>query len=148
MPTNTVRLHRVLRAKPDKVYRAFTDAEAMARWLPPNGFTCKVDHLDAEVGGTYRMSFRNFSTGKGHSFGGRYLELVPGERLRYTDAFDDPSLPGEMQTTVSLRAVSCGTELNVVQEGLPEVIPLELCYLGWQESLEHLARLVEPEIPD
>jgi uncharacterized protein YndB with AHSA1/START domain len=148
MPTNTVRLHRVLRAKPDKVYRAFTDAEAMARWLPPNGFTCKVDHLDAEVGGTYRMSFRNFSTGKGHSFGGRYLELVPGERIRYTDAFDDPSLPGEMQTTVSLRAVSCGTELNVVQEGLPEVIPPELCYLGWQESLDHLARLVEPEIPD
>jgi uncharacterized protein YndB with AHSA1/START domain len=148
MPTNTVRLHRVLRAKPDKVYRAFTDAEAMARWLPPNGFTCKVDHLDAEVGGTYRMSFRNFSTGKGHSFGGRYLELVPGERIRYTDAFDDPSLPGEMQTTVSLRAVSCGTELNVVQEGLPEVIPPELCHLGWQESLEHLARLVEPEIPD
>ena len=148
MPTNTVRLHRVLRAKPEKVYRAFIEADAMARWLPPNGYTCKVDRLDAKVGGTYRMSFRNFSSGKSHSFGGMYLEIVPGERLRYTDQFDDPNLPGEMQTTVSLREVSCGTELNVVQEGLPEVIPPELCYLGWQDSLDHLARLVEPEIPD
>jgi uncharacterized protein YndB with AHSA1/START domain len=148
MPTNTVRLHRVLRAKPTKVYRAFTEAEAMARWLPPNGFTCTVDHMDAKVGGTYKMAFRNFTTGNGHSFGGRYLELVPGERIRYTDQFDDPNLPGEMVTTVTLREVSCGTELTVVQEGLPEVIPLEACYLGWQESLEHLARLVEPEIPD
>ena len=148
MPTNTVRLHRVLRAKPAKVYRAFLDAEAMARWLPPNGYTCKVDRLDAKVGGTYKMSFRNFGSGKSHSFGGTYLELVPNERLRYTDKFDDPNLPGEMQTTVTLKEVSCGTELNVVQEGLPEVIPPELCYLGWQESLDHLARLVEPEIPD
>ena len=148
MPTNTVRLHRVLRAKPAKVYRAFIDAEAMARWLPPNGYTCKVDRLDAKVGGTYKMSFRNFGSGKSHSFGGTYLELVPNERLRYTDKFDDPNLPGEMQTSVTLREVSCGTELNVVQEGLPEVIPPELCYLGWQESLDHLARLVEPEIPD
>jgi uncharacterized protein YndB with AHSA1/START domain len=148
MPTNTVRLHRVLRAKPAKVYRAFIDAEAMARWLPPNGYTCKVDRLDAKVGGTYKMSFRNFGSGKGHSFGGTYLELVPNERLRYTDKFDDPNLPGEMQTTVTLKEVSCGTELNVMQEGLPEVIPPELCYLGWQESLEHLARLVEPDIPD
>jgi len=148
MPTNTVRLHRVLRAKPAKVYRAFLDAEAMARWLPPNGYTCKVDRLDAKVGGTYKMSFRNFGSGKSHSFGGTYLELVPNERLRYTDKFDDPNLPGEMQTTVTLKEVSCGTELNVVQEGLPEVIPPELCYLGWQESLEHLARLVEPDIPD
>ena len=148
MPTSTVRLHRVLRAKPEKVYRAFLDAEAVARWLPPNGFTCKVDQLDAKVGGTFRMSFRNFSTGNGHSFGGAYLELVAGERIRYTDTFDDANLPGEMLITVSLRAVTCGTELNVVQEGIPEAIPPELCYLGWQESLDHLARLVEPEIPD
>ena len=148
MSDNTVRLHRVLRAKPDKVYRAFVDAEAIARWLPPNGFTCKVDQLDARVGGKFRMSFRNFSTGNGHSFGGTYLELVPGERLLYTDKFDDANLPGEMVTTVTLRAVSCGTELNVVQEGIPDVIPTEMCYLGWQESLDHLARLVEPEIPD
>jgi uncharacterized protein YndB with AHSA1/START domain len=148
MPANTVRLHRVLRAKPEKVYRAFIDAEALARWLPPNGFTCKVEHLDARVGGTYKMSFRNFGTGKGHSFGGTYLELVPGERIRYTDKFDDANLPGEMHTTVSLKQVVCGTELNVVQEGIPEAIPVEMCYLGWQESLEHLARLVEPEIPD
>ncbi len=148
MPTSTVRLHRVLRAKPEKVYRAFLDAEAVARWLPPNGFTCKVDQLDARVAGKFRMSFRNFSTGNGHSFGGTYLELVPGERIRYTDKFDDANLPGEMLTTVSLRAVTCGTELNVVQEGIPEAIPPELCYLGWQESLDHLARLVEPEIPD
>jgi uncharacterized protein YndB with AHSA1/START domain len=120
----------------------------MSRWLPPNGFTCAVDHLDARVGGTFRMAFRNFTTGNGHSFGGEYLELVPGERIRYTDRFDDPNLPGEIVTTVTLQEVSCGTELNVVQEGLPAVIPLEACYLGWQESLEHLARLVEPEIPD
>jgi len=148
MPTGTVHLHRVLRAKPEKVYRAFLDAEAVARWLPPNGFTCKIDQLDARVGGTFRMAFRNFSTGNGHSFGGTYLELVPGERIRYTDTFDDANLPGEMVTTVSLRGVSCGTELNVMQEGIPEAIPPELCYLGWQESLDHLARLVEPEIPD
>ncbi|HEU4625066.1 MAG TPA: SRPBCC family protein [Steroidobacteraceae bacterium] len=147
MSANTVRLHRVLRAKPDKVFRAFTDAEALARWLPPHGFTCKVDQLDAKVGGSFKMSFRNFTSGNRHSFGGKYLELVPNERLKYTDAFDDPNLPGEILTTVMLRAVSCGTELNVVQEGLPEAIPTEQCYLGWQESLEYLARLVEPEIP-
>jgi len=145
---NTVRLHRILRAKPDKVFRAFTEADAMARWLPPSGFTCTVDHLNAELGGTWRMAFRNFTTGNSHSFGGRYLEVVPGQRLRYTDQFDDPGLPGEMVTTVTLRQVSCGAELEVVQEGLPEAIPLELCYLGWQESLEHLARLVEPENSD
>lgn len=148
MAGNTIRLHRVLRARPEKVYRAFLDAEAVARWLPPNGFTCKVERLDATVGGTYRMSFRNFGTGSGHSFGGTYLELVPGERIRYSDSFDDEGLPGEMQTSVTMRAVSCGTELNVTQEGVPEAIPVELCYLGWQESLDHLARLVEPEIPD
>ena len=148
MSANTIRLHRVLRAKPEKVYRAFIDAEALARWLPPNGFTCKVEHLDARVGGTYRMSFRNFGSSKSHSFGGTYLELVPGEHIRYTDKFDDANLPGEMHTTVSLRQVMQGTELNVVQEGIPKAIPVELCYLGWQESLDHLARLVEPEIPD
>jgi uncharacterized protein YndB with AHSA1/START domain len=148
MPTGTVRLHRVLRAKPEKVYRAFLDAEALARWLPPNGYTCKVDHFEGRVGGTFRMSFRNFTSDKRQSFGGTYLELVAGERLRYTDKFDDASLAGEMVTTVTLRAVLCGTELNVVQEGIPEAIPTEFCYLGWQESLEHLARLVEPEIPD
>lgn len=148
MSTGTVRLHRVLRAKPEKVYRAFVDAEALARWLPPNGFTCRVDELDAKVGGTFRMAFRNFSTDKGHAFGGKYLELVPGERLRYTDRFDDANLPGEMVTTITLQAVACGTELNIVQEGIPEAIPTEMCYLGWQDSLEHLARLVEPEIPD
>lgn len=148
MSDNTVRLHRVLRAKPDKIYRAFLDADALARWLPPDGFTCKVDQLDATVGGSFRMSFRNFSTGNGHSFGGTYLELVPGERLRYTDKFDDASLPGEMVTTVTLRPVSCGTEMTVVQQGIPDVIPTEMCYLGWQESLQHLARLVEPEIAD
>ena len=147
MPANTVRLHRVLRAKPEKVYRAFTDAEALARWLPPHGFTCKVDHLDAKVGGSFKMSFRNFTSGNRHAFGGKYLELVPNERLKYTDTFDDPNLKGEMVTTVVLRPVSCGTELNVVQEGIPEMIPAEQCYLGWQESLEYLARLVEPEIP-
>ena len=148
MPTGTVRLHRVLRAKPDKVYRAFLDADAIARWLPPNGFTCRVDQLVAKVGGTFKMAFRNFSTGNGHSFGGTYLELVPGERIRFTDKFDDAKLPGEMVTTVTLRAVVCGTELKIVQEGSPEAIPTEFCYLGWQESLDHLARLVEPEIPD
>lgn len=148
MAGNTIRLHRVLRAKPEKVYRAFVEADALARWLPPNGFTCKVDQLDARVGGTFRMSFTNFTSGNAHAFGGKYLELVPGEKLRYTDAFDDPNLPGEMVTTVGLRAVSCGTEMNVVQEGVPDAIPPESCYLGWQESLAHLARLVEPEIPD
>lgn len=148
MPTGTVRLHRVLRARPEKIYRAFLDAEALARWLPPNGFTCKVEQLDARVGGSFRMAFRNFTTGSSHTFGGRYLELTPDERIRYTDEFDDPDLPGEMVTTVTLRAVACGAELNVVQEGIPEAIPAEFCYLGWQESLEHLARLVEPEIPD
>jgi uncharacterized protein YndB with AHSA1/START domain len=145
---STVQLHRVLRATPDRVYRAFLDADAMAKWLPPNGFTGKVHEMDARVGGGYRMSFTNFSTGKGHSFGGKYLELRPNELIRYTDAFDDPGLPGEMQTTVTLSAVSCGTELRVVQEGIPQVIPVEACYLGWQESLTLLAKLVEAEIPD
>ena len=144
---NTVRLHRVLRSTPERVYRAFLDPEAMAKWLPPNGFTGKVHQLDARVGGTYRMSFTNFTSGKSHSFGGEYLELVPNERIRHTDKFDDPNLPGEMHVTVTLKAVSCGTELNVVQEGIPEVIPTEMCYLGWQESLAQLATLVEPEIP-
>ena len=148
MTTGTVKFHRVLRTKPERVYRAFLEAEALAKWLPPYGFTCTVDHVDAKVGGTFRMSFRNFGTGNGHSFGGSYLELVPGERIRYTDKFEDPNLPGEMHVTVSLRAVSCGTELNVVQEGIPAVIPVEMCYLGWQESLAQLAKLVEPEIPD
>lgn len=147
MATNTIRLHRVLRAAPEKVYRAFLDADAMAKWLPPNGFTGKVHHMDARVGGTYKMSFTNFTTGQGHAFGGTYLELVPHERLRYTDRFDDPNLPGEIQTTVSLQKVSCGTELHVVQEGLPDAIPPEACYLGWQESLTLLAQLVEAEIP-
>ena len=143
---NTVRFHRVLATKPDKVYRAFIEADAMAKWLPPNGFACTVHHLDAKVGGTFKMSFRNFTTGKSHSFGGTYLELVPGERLRYTDKFDDPNLPGEMQVTVTLRAVTCGTELNIEQARIPDAIPAEACYLGWQESLRNLARLVEPEI--
>lgn len=147
-PTNTVHLHRVLAAKPEKVYRAFTTAEAMARWLPPNGFTCTVHHMDARVGGTYRMSFTNFTTGKGHSFGGTYLELVPGERIRYTDRFEDPNLPGEMIATVTLKPVSVGTEVTIVQEGLPAAIPVEACYLGWQQSLNQLAMLVEPEIKD
>jgi len=146
MPTGTVRLHRVLRAPPERVYRAFLDAEAMAKWLPPNGFTGRVHHLDARVGGTFRMSFTNFTTQDSHAFGGEYLELVPNERLAYTDRFDDPNLPGVMKTTVSLQAVSCGTELSVVQEGIPEVIPVEACYLGWQESLILLAKLVEAEI--
>ncbi len=147
MATNTVRLHRVLRAPPERVYRAFLDADAMAKWLPPHGFTGKVHHLDARVGGTYKMSFTNFSSGHSHAFGGQYLELVPHERLRYSDRFDDPNLPGEMTTEVTLKKVSCGTELNVVQEGIPEVIPAEACYLGWQESLTLLAKLVEAEIP-
>ena len=147
MPTGTVRLHRVLRAKPERIYRAFLEADAMGKWLPPYGFTCKVHHMDARVGGTYRMSFTNFTTGHGHSFGGEYRELVPFETIRYTSRFDDPNLPGEMQTTVTLKPVSCGTGFDVVQEGIPEVIPLEMCHLGWQESLAQLARLVEPEIP-
>lgn len=148
MSSGTVRLHRVVRAKPERVYRAFLDADAMAKWIPPYGFTCKVHHMDAKVGGTYKMSFTNFATGKAHSFGGEYRDLVPNERVRYTDKFDDPNLPGEMQTTVDLKKVSCGTELNIVQEDIPEAIPLEMCYLGWQESLAQLAKLVEPEIPD
>ena len=148
MSTGTVNLHRVLRANPERIYRAFLDADAMAKWLPPYGFTCRVQHLDARVGGSFRMSFTNFTTGNGHSFGGDYLELLPNEKIRYTDKFDDPNLPGEIQTTVSLKAVSCGTELSIVQEGIPAVIPTEMCYLGWQESLEQLARLVEPNIPD
>lgn len=148
MASNTVKLHRVLRAKPERVYRAFIDPDAMAKWLPPHGFTGKVHHMDAKVGGSYKMSFTNFSTGKSHAFGGNFLELVPNERLRYTDRFDDPNLPGEMQTTVTLRPVFCGTELNVTQEGIPSIIPAEACYLGWQESLTLLAQLVEPEIPD
>ena len=143
---NTVRLHRVLATKPDKVYRAFIEADAMAKWLPPNGFVCTVHHFEAKVGGTFRMSFRNFTTGASHFFGGKYLELVPGERLRYTDKFDDPNLPGEMQVTVTLKQVSVGTELHVVQEGIPDAIPPEACYLGWQDSLRNLASLVEPEI--
>ncbi len=147
MPTGTVRIHRVLRASPQKVYRAFLEAGAMAKWLPPYGFTCTVHHMEAKVGGTFKMSFQNFGNGQGHSFGGEYLELVPNERLRYTDRFDDPNLPGEMSVTVVLKAVLCGTELNVLQEGIPEVIPVEMCYLGWQESLVQLAHLVEPDIP-
>ena len=146
MAGNTVRLHRVLRAPPERIYRAFLDTGAMAKWLPPHGFTGKVHELDARVGGRYRMSFTNFTTGQSHSFGGEYLELVPNERIRHTDQFDDPNLPGTMQVTVSLRAVSCGTELSIVQEGIPEMIPLEACYLGWQESLALLAQLVEAEI--
>jgi uncharacterized protein YndB with AHSA1/START domain len=148
MMPNTVRFHRVLRASPEKVYRAFLDADAMAKWLPPNGFTGKVHDLDARVGGTYKMSFTNFTTGRSHSFGGKYVELIPHERIRYTDQFDDPNLPGEMQTTITLKKVSCGTELNIVQEGLPDVIPPEACCLGWQESLALLEKLVEAEIPD
>ncbi|MGN6319365.1 SRPBCC family protein [Trinickia sp.] len=147
MPTNTVRLHRVLRATPERIYRAFLDASALAKWLPPNGFTGTVHALQAEVGGSYRMSFTNFTTGGGHSFGGEYLELVPHERIRYTGKFDDANLPGTMQTTVSLRQTPFGTELNVEQEGIPEMIPVEACYLGWQESLALLKLLVEAEIP-
>jgi uncharacterized protein YndB with AHSA1/START domain len=147
MMPNVVRLHRVLRAAPEKVYRAFLDADAMAKWLPPNGFTGKVHHLEAKVGGTYRMSFTNFGTGHSHSFGGTYVELVPHERIRHTDRFDDPNLPGEMQTTITLKRVSVGTEMNVEQEGIPDVIPPEGCYLGWQESLTLLAQLVEADVP-
>jgi len=145
---STVQLHRVLRATPDKLYRAFLDPQALAKWLPPHGFTCQVHHLEAKVGGGFKMSFTNFGSGKSHSFGGTYLELRPGELLRYTDVFDDPNLPGRMITTVTLSAVSCGTELKVAQEGIPDVIPVEACYLGWQESLALLALLVEPNIPD
>lgn len=145
---NTVRLHRVLRASPEKVYRAFLDAEALAKWLPPNGFTCKVHKMNAKVGAGFKMSFTNFTTGKSHSFGGTYIDLVPNERIRYTEKFDDPNLPGEMQTTITLRKVSCGTEVSIVQEGIPAAIPAEACYLGWQESLNQLANLVETEIPD
>lgn len=148
MPTNTVRLHRVLRAPPERVYRAFLDPDAIVKWLPPNGFTCQVHQLEARVGGTHRMSFKNFTTGNGHSFGGQYLELIPGERIRYSDRFDNPNLKSEMQTTITLKKVSCGTELSVAQENLPEGIPVEACYLGWQESLYLLAKLVEAEIPD
>jgi uncharacterized protein YndB with AHSA1/START domain len=146
--TNTIRLHRVLRATPDRVYRAFIDADAMAKWLPPNGFTGKIHHLDAKVGGSYKMSFTNFTTGKSHSFGGEFLELKPNERIRYTDRFDDPNLPGEIQTTITISKVLVGTEVNIVQEGVPAVIPAEACYLGWQQSLALLAELVEAEIPD
>jgi len=148
MSTGTVRLHRVLRAPPERVYRAFLVAEALAKWLPPHGFTCTVHHIDARVGGTFKMSFTNFTTGNGHAFGGEYLELVADERIRYTDKFDDPNLPGEMRVSVILAKVACGTEINITQEGIPDVIPVEMCYLGWQESLEQLAALVEPEIPD
>jgi uncharacterized protein YndB with AHSA1/START domain len=148
MTTNTVRLHRVLATRPDKIYRAFTDPDALSRWLPPDGFTARVHAMDARVGGTYRMSFTNFSTGKSIAFGGEYRELEPGAKLRYTDNFDDPALPGEIEVTVTLRAVSCGTEMHIEQKGLPAVIPVESCYLGWQQSLNNLARLVEPEIPD
>ena len=147
MPTGTVRLHRVLRAPTERVYRAFLDADALAKWLPPNGFTGKVHHLDAKVGGAFKMSFTNLSTGASNSFGGEYLELVPHELIRHTDRFDDPNLPGTLVVTVSLKKVFCGTELNIVQEGIPEVIPVEACYLGWQESLALLAKLVEAEIP-
>jgi uncharacterized protein YndB with AHSA1/START domain len=147
MATGTVRLHRVLATKPERVYKAFLDADALAKWLPPYGFTCHVHQMDPKVGGSFKMSFSNFSSGKGHAFGGKYLELVPHERIRYTDRFDDPNLPGEMVVTVTLKKVQVGTELNVVQEGIPEMIPTEACYLGWQESLLQLAKLVEPEIP-
>jgi uncharacterized protein YndB with AHSA1/START domain len=145
---NTIRLHRVLRSPPERVYRAFLDADAKAKWLPPNGFTGKVHHIDARVGGTYKMSFTNFTTGKSHSFGGQYLELTPHKRIRYSDKFDDPNLPGSMQVTIDLKQVSCGTEISIVQEGVPDIIPGEACYLGWQESLILLAKLVEVEIPD
>ena len=147
MATPPVKLHRVLRATPEKVYRAFLDADALAKWLPPHGFTGKVHHMDARVGGNYKMSFTNFSTGHSHSFGGEYLELLPNERIRHTDKFDDPNLLGEMQTTISIKQVTCGTELNIIQKGIPEAIPPEACYLGWQESLTLLAQLVEAEIP-
>ena len=148
MSTNTIRLHRVLRAAPEKIYRAVLNPDAMAKWLPPNGFTGKVHHMDAKVGGTYKMSFTNFTSGSSHSFGGEYLELIPHERIRYADKFDDPNMPGEMQVTVELKTVSCGTDVSIVQEGVPSVIPAEACYLGWQESLILLAKLVEAEIPE
>ena len=148
MSTNTIRLHRVVRTTPEKIYRAFTDADAMCKWLPPHGFTGKMHQFDAKVGGTFRMSFTNFGTGDSHAFGGKYLELVPHERLRYTDKFDDPNLPGEMIVTVVLKKVSCGTDVNITQEGVPAVIPAEACYLGWQESLNQLAQLAEPDIPN
>jgi uncharacterized protein YndB with AHSA1/START domain len=147
MSDRTIRLHRVLRARPEKIYRAFLEASAMAKWLPPYGFTCSVHHLDARVGGTFRMSFHNFTSGNGHSFGGEYIELVTNERIRYTDKFEDPNLPGVLEVTVSLTPVLCGTELSITQSGIPDAIPLEMCYLGWQESLAQLATLVEPEIP-
>ena len=147
MSDRTVHLHRVLRANPEKVYRAFLEAGAMAKWLPPYGFTCTVHHMEARVGGTFRMSFHNFSSGNGHSFGGEYLELLPNERIRYTDKFEDPTLPGVLEVTISLRAILCGTELSITQSGVPDAIPLEMCYLGWQESLAQLATLVEPDIP-
>ena len=145
---NTIRLHRVLRATPERIYRAFLDPDAMVKWLPPNGFTGKVHEMDAKVGGGHKMSFTNFSTGNSHSFGGKYLELVPNERLRYTDIFDDPNLPGEIRVAITLKKVSCGTEMSVIQEGIPDVIPVDMCYLGWQDSLDKLIRLVEPVIPD
>lgn len=145
---NTVTLHRVLPVQPEKLYRAFTEGDALAKWIPPDGFTCTVHHLDVQVGGSFRMSFKNFTTGHSHSFGGTYLELIPHEKLRYTDKFDDPNLPGEMTVTINLRAVSCGTDLRITQEGIPEIIPVESCYLGWQQSLANLARLVEPEITE
>ena len=145
---NRVRLHRVLATKPEKIYRAFLDSDALAKWLPPNGFTCSVQHMDATVGGTFRMSFKNFTTGKAHSFGGEYIELIPNERIRYTDRFDDPNLPGVMHVTVTLKPVSVGTEINIEQAGIPAVIPVEACYLGWQQSLTQLAQLVEPDIPE
>jgi uncharacterized protein YndB with AHSA1/START domain len=148
MMPSTIRLHRVLRATPERVYRAFLDADAIVKWVPPNGFTGKVHHLDARVGGSYKMSFTNFTTGKSHAFGGEYLELVPHERICYTDTFDDPNLPGAMQVTITVKQVSCGTEVNITQEGVPEIMPAEACYLGWQESLALLAKLVEAEIPD
>lgn len=148
MSTNTVHLHRVIAANPEKIYRAFLNPDALAKWIPPNGFTCKIHHLDAKVGGTFKASFTNFTTEKSHSFGGEFLELIQNERLRYTDNFDDPNLPGEIQVTVTLKKVSVGTELTIVQEGIPSVIPLEACYLGWQQSLANLAKLVEPEIPN
>ena len=145
---STISLHRVFKAAPEKIYRALLDADAQAKWLPPNGFTCKVHHLEAKVGGTYKMSFTNFSSGKSNSFGGKYLELIPGEYIRYSDQFEDPDLPGEMITTITIKQVSCGSDVAIVQEGVPDVIPAELCYLGWQESIDQLAKLVEPEIPD
>ncbi|MBN9204165.1 SRPBCC family protein [Methylibium petroleiphilum] len=148
MSDHTVRLHRVLRSPPEKVYRAFLDGEALSKWLPPYGFTCQVHHLEARAGGSFRMSFRNFTSGNSHAFGGEYLELVPNERIRYTDTFDDPNLPGVMEVTVSLKPVLCGTDVSITQAGIPAVIPLEMCYLGWQESLAQLATLVEPQIPD